>query len=717
MKKKTKLSFNNAEIITSFIYICAMSTALMYVLCKDYVFGCTVIMTAATFGIFMLFYKLRLRRLFSVLTFIGLFLVVDIICNAIISTQPLSFIRFIYTSADDFSPAFAAAAIMMFSMIIGFTTAYFTVYLPRPCFLLLPSFIPLILGAKTLGKLPAGIIIFLATGFFAAMLGIARPEKAAENYTDDGRARRERLIAVGILVIAAAALFTALPRATTTRFEYFLDNVLTQPRNTHFGTPVLGELTDTTRPNTGNNAPGSNTLFYAVAKDPAFVSSGSYDVYKGEDGWAWTQDEDTLMGYSDWQSAQKNANYSALINKLKDAASNGKLEDYKDEIEKLNPAQSDSSGMMIYVADNSNTSVILHPLRTFNAVIKDLETYRNSKDEIFTANPFGRRASYSVEYYADPPDETYLSFLENVDLEQLLSDALNEGIITFAEYSAFMRQENNARQYRELVGTDGISPEIQALADEITAGLATDYQKAMAIEQWFKEANFYYDLAFSPAEPTAEYFLFKSRRGICTDFATASTLLLRAAGIPARYTEGYVLKEDSKDNFGRFVVTSAEAHAYATAYISGYGWIEIDGTRYATVASIEEAIRNIMIVIIIIVTIFAVLAIVFRRQLSELFFAVNLRFKSQNDRVRAVYLRTRKLACSITGDDPKTATAEEVRDIITRTLYIENEAARIIDAANELLYSGSPDKETHADSMQLYRDYRTILKSKRSLKK
>ncbi len=717
MNKKTKLIFNGAEIITSFIYICAICTALMYVLCRDYVFPCTVIMTAATFGIFMLFYKLRMRRLFAVLTFIGLFIAIDLLCSALISTQQLSFVGFIYASEEDFCVPFAAAAILLFSMIVGFTTAYFTVYLPRPCFLMLPSFIPLILGAKTLGRFPTWLLIFLAAGFFAALLGMARPEKAEENYTDDGKARRERLIAVGGLVIAAAVIFTALPRTNETRYSGLLESVFAQQRHTHFGTPALGELTNTTRPNTGNNDPGSNTLFIAVAPSPTFVSSGSYDVYKGEEGWAWTEDESVLIGYPDWQSEQKNINFSALINKLKSAASSGKLAEFKDEISRLGSAENNSARMIIYVVDNSNTSVILHPLRTFNASVWNLKTYRNSKDEIFTENPFGRRAYYVVEYYAAPPGESYLELLRNVDPERLLNAAFDEGVISSAEYNAFMRQEDHARQYRELVGKDGVTPEIQALADEITAGLTTDYEKAMAIERWYKDAGFYYDLAFSPEEPTAEYFLFKSKRGICTDFASASTLLLRAAGIPARYTEGYVLSDDFRDDYGRFTVTSAQAHAYATAYISGYGWIEIDGTRYANVSNIEDTVRNVMIVIVIAAAVIAVLAVVFRKQLSELFFAVSLRFKKKNDRVRAIYLRTRKLACSVTGADPKTATAEEVRDIISRTLYIEKEAAEITSAANELMYGGDPEAETAADCKRLYRDYRTILKSKRSMKK
>lgn len=721
MKKRTKPLFNGAEIVTSLIYLCAISAALMYVLCRSHVFACTLIMTVVSFGIFMIFYKLRLKKLFSLLTFMGFFLFVDIVCNVIASVGgPPSFMRFIFTSSDFFDPLYAAAAILLFSSIIGFTISYFTAYIPRPCFLLLPALIPLILGARTLGGLPAGLIIFMAAGFFAALLGIARPEDPSENvYIDDGKARRERLAAIGILTTAAIVLLTIFPRSSTTRYAHYLDSVFSKRNRNYYGSQQLSNLRDFARPNTGNNNPGTNTLFVAMTSFPANVASGSYDIYKGEDGWEWTDDSATLTGYPNWESAQSAINCNMIIYKLKRAVADGKLAEYKDDIERLTVDMNYSTTMTINVVDGSNTSVILHPQRTHSvSMIRASEdtTYRNKKDEIFTDEPFGRNASYRLWYYTEQPDEAFLELLEKAGLEQLFGAAFDNGVITAQEYNSFMYQDDYARQYQELVGLDGITPEIQALADEITAGLTNNYQKAQAIEKWFGDAGFVYDLSFTPAEPTAEYFLFKSRRGICTDFATASTLLLRAAGVPARYTEGYVLSEDSKDSEGRYLVTAAQAHAYATAYVSGYGWIEVDGTKYAAVADLEQRIRTFLIIFVIAAAVIGTLVIVFRKQLSELLFAISFRLKNKNDRIRAVYFRTRKLACLISERDPETTTAEEVRSIISRSLYIDSEITAITDAANELMYSGS-SAETSADDEQLYRDYKIICEKKRSMKK
>jgi hypothetical protein len=75
--------------------------------------------------------------------------------------------------------------------------------------------------------------------------------------------------------------------------------------------------------------------------------------------------------------------------------------------------------------------------------------------------------------------------------------------------------------------------------------------------------------------PLAE-FLLVSRQGHCEYFATATVLLLRAAGVPARYATGYALQEPEGGR-GRFVVRHRHAHAWALAYLDG-AWEDVDFT-------------------------------------------------------------------------------------------------------------------------------------------
>jgi len=71
-------------------------------------------------------------------------------------------------------------------------------------------------------------------------------------------------------------------------------------------------------------------------------------------------------------------------------------------------------------------------------------------------------------------------------------------------------------------------------------------------------------------------FLTRTRTGHCEYFATAATLLARAAGIPARYATGYAALEYSALE-GAWVVRTRHAHAWTRAWLNGR-WVELDAT-------------------------------------------------------------------------------------------------------------------------------------------
>lgn len=73
-----------------------------------------------------------------------------------------------------------------------------------------------------------------------------------------------------------------------------------------------------------------------------------------------------------------------------------------------------------------------------------------------------------------------------------------------------------------------------------------------------------------------EDFLFESRTGYCELFATATTLLLRKAGVASRYVTGFVVAEKSELE-NKFIVRERHAHAWSEAYLNGR-WIVVDTT-------------------------------------------------------------------------------------------------------------------------------------------
>ena len=130
----------------------------------------------------------------------------------------------------------------------------------------------------------------------------------------------------------------------------------------------------------------------------------------------------------------------------------------------------------------------------------------------------------------------------------------------------------------------------QVLAAESLRG-PTPAATVAAVSALF-ESKFAYSLQLGEAGRTRTLadFLLRSRKGHCEYFATATVLLLRQAGIPARYVGGYSAQEYSPRDKA-FVVRSRHAHAWAVAWLDGR-WVNVDTTP-ARWAELEgEAARS-----------------------------------------------------------------------------------------------------------------------------
>lgn len=73
----------------------------------------------------------------------------------------------------------------------------------------------------------------------------------------------------------------------------------------------------------------------------------------------------------------------------------------------------------------------------------------------------------------------------------------------------------------------------------------------------------------------ALWFLKEAEQGYCVHYATAATVLLRAAGIPARYVTGYAARVRQGMSTG---LTSEQSHAWVEYFEIGYGWKPLEVT-------------------------------------------------------------------------------------------------------------------------------------------
>ena len=125
-------------------------------------------------------------------------------------------------------------------------------------------------------------------------------------------------------------------------------------------------------------------------------------------------------------------------------------------------------------------------------------------------------------------------------------------------------------------------PKVDTVAIEKTlADLAiaerSDQEKVRAIASYFQTFKYSLDL-LRPRANTAPVsdFLLNTKAGHCEYFASATALLLRGAGIPARYAVGYSAHEFSSLE-QQYVVRSRDAHAWTLVYLEG-AWQTLDTT-------------------------------------------------------------------------------------------------------------------------------------------
>lgn len=94
----------------------------------------------------------------------------------------------------------------------------------------------------------------------------------------------------------------------------------------------------------------------------------------------------------------------------------------------------------------------------------------------------------------------------------------------------------------------------------------------------FHNGGFRYTLAPAPLGRNAmDDFLFDTREGFCEHYASAFTVLMRAAGIPARVVTGF---QGGYWNpvADYLLVRNSDAHAWSEVWIAGRGWVRADPT-------------------------------------------------------------------------------------------------------------------------------------------
>jgi transglutaminase-like putative cysteine protease len=126
-----------------------------------------------------------------------------------------------------------------------------------------------------------------------------------------------------------------------------------------------------------------------------------------------------------------------------------------------------------------------------------------------------------------------------------------------------------------------LDPRVTELVTSLTGGIGTDqpYRRVRAIQDYLTDRSngFVYSLATEPGTSGDDLVDFlRLRRGYCEQYAGAMTVMVRAAGVPARLALGYTPGKVQSD--GTRVITTDDAHAWVEVYFDELGWVPFDPT-------------------------------------------------------------------------------------------------------------------------------------------
>lgn len=135
------------------------------------------------------------------------------------------------------------------------------------------------------------------------------------------------------------------------------------------------------------------------------------------------------------------------------------------------------------------------------------------------------------------------------------------------------------------------APVLSSIAADLGLARQSPDEIVKSVVEFFRN-NFRYATVQKELKPDAtaiEDFLLRSHTGHCEFFATASVLLLRSGGIPARYVTGYSVQEFSQLE-KVYLVRSRHAHAWSEAYVNG-AWRTLDTTPQSWIMEDSKGVR------------------------------------------------------------------------------------------------------------------------------
>ncbi len=208
--------------------------------------------------------------------------------------------------------------------------------------------------------------------------------------------------------------------------------------------------------------------------------------------------------------------------------------------------------------------------------------------QTITLEPHGKRSLLAL----DLPGSSIPGARLQTDFQLLAREPVRERIrYEVTSYSTLDSGAIDAdTRQRSLFVPQHTSARVRALAQQWREQAGQPLQIIEQALQHFHQQPFVYTLTPPRLEQDpVDQFLFETRRGFCEHYAAAFTLLMRAAGLPARVVTGYLGGEvNPVGNY--LIVRQSDAHAWSEVWLPDRGWVRVDPTAAVAPERIERAI-------------------------------------------------------------------------------------------------------------------------------
>jgi hypothetical protein len=233
----------------------------------------------------------------------------------------------------------------------------------------------------------------------------------------------------------------------------------------------------------------------------------------------------------------------------------------------------------VYLSENTWKHSVLGPSSVFA-----LQTIPVEKD-------FQKQfiAAYKIYSYSSELNNAY--FVYNISANPMLEQLQDERHKELRHIKDYKRADPELIDYYTKLPHGGIYDSITKLAHSLAPMNSTPVDKIIAVRDYFLQRNengkrlFRYTLnagaVDDPNIPSSKMlydFLFRTHAGYCTYYAGASLFMLRALGIPTRFTTGFAAINRSDKNKGWYWFYASQAHAWTQVYFPEYGWLDFDMT-------------------------------------------------------------------------------------------------------------------------------------------